>query len=160
MRASALAGTHRREIGGMRVEIGVLQADCLIANGMLPHHRLIDIGCAARSVIPYLGPAIASVSTRPRRCSMRDMTRKSACRLHRNRFPRANFRANADFDPSWAGTGFDVGLAQAVFTSMRLHKRQQCLSAPGAKMFTTFHEGEGAIVTHAVGRKALCAYCR
>lgn len=54
-------GRHREMIGGMWEELGRLQHDFLIAQGLRPHHRLIDIGCGSlRAGVPlarYLEPA-------------------------------------------------------------------------------------------------------
>lgn len=45
-------------IGGLWEEYGILQRDFLIAQGLKPHHRLLDVGCGtgrlARTIVPYL----------------------------------------------------------------------------------------------------------
>lgn len=38
-------GGHRQAIGGMWDEIGKLQLDFLINQGLLPHHKILDVGC-------------------------------------------------------------------------------------------------------------------
>lgn len=38
---------HRRHIGGKWDEIGKLQFDFLVAQGLKPHHRLLDYGCGS-----------------------------------------------------------------------------------------------------------------
>jgi len=49
---------HRRFIGGAWDEIGQLQFDFLVANGLKPDHRLLDYGCGsgrgAVKFVPYL----------------------------------------------------------------------------------------------------------
>lgn len=49
---------YQAAVGGMWEEIGRLQLDYLVANGLQPHHTLLDIGCgtlrAGRHFIPYL----------------------------------------------------------------------------------------------------------
>jgi SAM-dependent methyltransferase len=49
---------HQAAVGGLWEEIGRLQLDYLAANGLQPHHSLLDIGCgtprACRHFIPYL----------------------------------------------------------------------------------------------------------
>lgn len=40
-------GMHREPVGGMWEEIGRLQFDFLIQNGLKPDHKLLDVGCVA-----------------------------------------------------------------------------------------------------------------
>src|SRR3954468_23923578 len=40
-------GKHRRHVGGAWEEIGRLQFDYLVSQGLRPHHRLLDVGCGA-----------------------------------------------------------------------------------------------------------------
>jgi hypothetical protein len=49
------AGAHRDLVGGLWDEIGVLQFDFLRQQGLLPQHKLMDIGCGAlRCGIPII----------------------------------------------------------------------------------------------------------
>ncbi|MGG6294672.1 hypothetical protein ACQ4M4_09620 [Leptolyngbya sp. AN02str] len=41
------AGKHRQFIGGLWEELGQLQFDFLKENGLLPEHRLLDMGCGS-----------------------------------------------------------------------------------------------------------------
>ena len=41
------AGQHREMIGGLWDEMGQLQFDFMCARGLLPEHRLLDLGCGA-----------------------------------------------------------------------------------------------------------------
>lgn len=51
---------HRSYVGGRWAEIGRLQFDFLVKNGLRPHHYLLDIACgslrAGVHFIPYLDP--------------------------------------------------------------------------------------------------------
>ena len=47
MRADVRDGRHREAIGGLWDEIGDLQMRFLIAQGMQPGHRLLDVGCGS-----------------------------------------------------------------------------------------------------------------
>jgi len=38
---------HRKTVGGMWDQIGKLQFDFLVTNGMLPNHYLLDVGCGS-----------------------------------------------------------------------------------------------------------------
>src|SRR5262245_17052197 len=41
------AGAHRDFVGGLWDEIGRLQFDFLVAHGLKPEHKLVDVGCGA-----------------------------------------------------------------------------------------------------------------
>jgi len=41
------AGAHREFVGGLWDEIGVLQLDFMLKQGLRPSHRLVDVGCGA-----------------------------------------------------------------------------------------------------------------
>lgn len=49
---------HREKVGGLRDEMGKLQFDYLIKNGLKPEHKFLDIACgsfrAGRFLIEYL----------------------------------------------------------------------------------------------------------
>ena len=51
---------HRRYVGGLWKQIGTLQFEFLIKQGLKPNHRLLDIGCGSlrlgSRLIPYLQP--------------------------------------------------------------------------------------------------------
>lgn len=51
---------HRRYVGGLWDEIGQLQFDFLVKNGLKPHHYFLDVACgslrAGVHLIPYLEP--------------------------------------------------------------------------------------------------------
>src|SRR4051794_24004227 len=40
-------GAHRRRVGGRWQELGSLQLDFMVAQGLQPQHRLLDVGCGA-----------------------------------------------------------------------------------------------------------------
>src|SRR5437868_130600 len=47
---------HRVAVGGMWEEVGRLQLDFLVSRGMLPGHRLLDLGCGSlRGGIHFVG---------------------------------------------------------------------------------------------------------
>src|SRR5215472_262077 len=47
LEAEVRAGRHRECVGGLWEEVGQLQLDFLVAQGLMPHHRLLDIGCGS-----------------------------------------------------------------------------------------------------------------
>jgi SAM-dependent methyltransferase len=59
--ADALSkGRHRDIVGGRWDETGRVQMAALLAEGLAPHHRLLDIGCGSLRLgckaVPYLNP--------------------------------------------------------------------------------------------------------
>lgn len=51
-------GAHRMKIGGLWKEVGKLQFDFLLSQGLLPEHRFLDVGCGSLRggihFVPYL----------------------------------------------------------------------------------------------------------
>jgi hypothetical protein len=51
---------HRKAVGGLWDEIGRLQFDYFVSQGLVPHHRLLDLGCGSLRggvhFIAYLDP--------------------------------------------------------------------------------------------------------
>jgi hypothetical protein len=45
--ASVARGDHQSVIGGLWDEVGQLQHDFLVAHGLQPTHRLLDVGCGS-----------------------------------------------------------------------------------------------------------------
>src|SRR5260370_20885197 len=60
LEAQVQAGRHREAVGGLWDEIGQLQIDFLVSQGLMPHHRLLDIGCGSlrggAKLVRYLDP--------------------------------------------------------------------------------------------------------
>jgi len=42
-----LSGAHRAWVGGMWDELGQLQLDFMMQNGLQPSHNLLDVGCGS-----------------------------------------------------------------------------------------------------------------
>lgn len=160
------AGGHRGVIGGLWEEAGQLQLDFLVSQGLLPGHRLLDVGCgsfrAGVKLIPFLEPGnyygLDAVEGLLEAGYRHEIMPNGLDR----RFPRANMRANEVFDATMFGVLFEAALAQSVFTHMPLVNLRTCLEqlapvmAPGGRFFVTYFlrpEGVGeAPVRHAPGR--------
>jgi len=108
-------------VGGLWEEIGKLQFDYLVANGLRPEHRLLDIGCGTmrggRHFIRYLGAgnytgfdlSAASIEAARRIVAAEGLTSK-----------RPNLYVDGErLDLRLAqGQKFDFLLAQSVFTHL------------------------------------------
>lgn len=139
-------------IGSLWEEVGQLQIDYLVAHGLMPEHRLFDLGCgtlrAGRHLVRYLdadrytgmdmsSEAIASARTLVREEGLSD----KAPTLIRNATGNLEFK-------ELAGRRFDVVLAQSVFTHLLEEHIDECFRhidrvlAPGGRFFFTYAEAE------------------
>jgi len=156
---------HRRVIGGLWEELGALQCDFLIVQGLEPHHKVLDIGCGSlRAGVPlarYLEPGgyygiDISQSLIETGYQQEIVTADLADRLRRDHLHVTDAFA-APFDVQ-----FDFGIAQSVFSHLSLDYFANCLAAlsgtfrPGGVIYATFFEGQGeqverpdGIITHA-----------
>ena len=143
----AKSGQHRDVIGGMWDEIGTLQFEFLVAHGLLPHHRLIDVGCGSlRGGVHfaryldrgnYYGIDLnKSLIDAGYELEFKPMGLDS-------RVPRHNFPATPEFDFSPFDKPFDFALALSVFTHLTLNSVRICLErlapamTPGGAFFAT-----------------------
>ncbi|MFN7052109.1 MAG: class I SAM-dependent methyltransferase, partial [Gemmobacter sp.] len=107
-------GNHRAIIGGRWDETGIIQMRVLLAEGLRPKHRLLDIGC---------GPL------------------RSGCRIvgDRARLPKAQLVGDADFAFPGVPDHFDYLFCFAVFTHLPMnHLRRALLQI--ARRFTRFEK--------------------
>ena len=140
------AGAHRAFIGGVWDTHGERQLEYLKAQGLHPHHRLVDIGCgpfrAGRHLIDYLEPGnyYAVDANHSLIQAGYDVELSDE---QRDRLPVTNLRANDRFDVDF-GVPFDFAIAQSVFTHVSLNHIRLCLHrlAPamreGGEFYATF----------------------
>lgn len=140
------AGAHRAFIGGVWDTHGERQLEYLRAQGLQPHHRLLDIGCgpfrAGRHFIDYLDPgnyyAVDANHSLIQAGYDVELSDEQRARL-----PVTNLRANDRFDVDF-GVPFDFAIAQSVFTHVSLNHIRLCLHrlAPamreGGEFYATF----------------------
>jgi SAM-dependent methyltransferase len=146
-----VAADPHEAVGGSWEEIGRLQFDYLVANGLQRDHALLDIGCGTlrggRHFIRFLAP---------RRYTGIDLSEKAiqwGLELVRaeglgERQPRLILNTSKDlrFAP-FAGERFDFLLAQSVFTHLMPEHIEECFAHIGVVMhgrsvfFFTFREG-------------------
>jgi hypothetical protein len=138
---------HRNAVGGMWDQIGRLQFEFLVFQGLKPCHNFLDVGCGSlRGGIHFINylekqryfgvDKDASILR-----AGRDFELTQALR---NKQP--NLVQLAKFDFSVLGVRFDFALAQSVFTHLAISDIVTCLHnirgvlADGGKFFATFFE--------------------
>ena len=144
-------GEHRNFVGGLWQEIGDLQFEFLMRNGLAAHHTLIDVGCGAlRCGIPiiryldcenYFGLDINSSLIEAARFELANegLTNKHPQLLVNEKFDFARF-----------GVYFDFAIAQSVFTHLDAKLITECLVElhkvlkPDGKFFATFFRAPSA----------------
>lgn len=136
---------HRNIIGGLWKEMGIRQRDYLLANGLKPTDKLIDIGCgslrAGVVLVPVLDPGnyygidyLEVLIEKGYECEIRPLGLEA-------RLPRANLAEERAFSIPFEGVIFDVALAQSVFTHLPLNHLRLCLARlrPRLRLDGVFH---------------------
>jgi SAM-dependent methyltransferase len=152
MRRRIANAGHRRVIGGLWEELGTLQREFLISQGLEPHHLVLDIGCGSlRAGLPltrflepsgYYGIDI-SESLIETGYQQEIVTAGLVDRL-----PRDHLHVTDAFAAPF-GVWFDFGIAQSLFSHLSLNYFSNCLAAlagtfkTGGVIYATFFEGEG-----------------
>jgi SAM-dependent methyltransferase len=144
------AGIHRKRVGSHWREVGKLQFEFLVSQGLQPEHRLLDVGCGALRggihFIRYLEPGHyfgidlnhsllkAGIDHEVPRAGLTD------------RMPPTNLRQTDTFACDDFGVTFDFMLSVSVFSHLPLNHLRLCLhqlakvTEPGARYFTTYFE--------------------
>ncbi|MBB3996845.1 class I SAM-dependent methyltransferase [Aureimonas pseudogalii] len=146
---------HRNIIGGLWDEMGSLQRDYLVDQGLRPNDRLIDIGCgslrAGVALVPYLDPGhyygvdyLGALLEEGYEKEIRPLGLV-------NRLPRENLAEERAFLLPFDGVVFDVALAQSVFTHLPINHLRLCLTRlrpcmkAGGRFFCTFFMAEDEV---------------
>lgn len=160
---------HRAAIGGLWDEVGQLQLDFLVEQGLEPQHVFLDVGCgslrAGVKLIPYLDPG--NYWGMDINSSLLDAgwEKEILPRGLETRQPSNQIIALKDFEFDQLSARFDYAIATSVFTHLSFNRIRRCLTklAPqmseGGKFFATFFEGgadleeplrhsPGDVVTH------------
>jgi len=140
-------GKHRQHVGGAWDEIGRLQVDFLIARGLLPHHRLLDVGCGAMRggvhAAAYLDAGHyygIDVNDRLIHAALEVEVPQAGLQT---KVPAANLHVTNRFDVPF-DTTFDYAIAISLFTHLPLNHVRLCLfkvgqvMKPGSRLFATF----------------------
>lgn len=132
-------------------ELGRLQCDYLVANGLEPHHDLLDIGCGTlrggRHFIRHLEPGRYTgidISSEAIAFGARLVEDEGLS----DRRPTLLVSADRDLRfRQFAGKQFDFLLAQSVFSHLPAENIEECFAhagqvmKPSSRFFFTFHEG-------------------
>ncbi len=139
---------HRKWVGGRWDELGALQIEYLVEQGLRPEQRFLDVGCgslrAGRHLVDHLDEGnyygIDISHDLIRAGYDHELTPEQRAKL-----PLANVRVTDRFDADF-GVRFDMAIAQSVFTHIPLNQIRLCLyriakvMKPGATFFATFFE--------------------
>jgi ubiquinone/menaquinone biosynthesis C-methylase UbiE len=140
----------RNQIGGMWDEIGELQFNFLLTNGLKPEHKLLDVGCGCFRggihFIKYLQDGNYCGIDRSRELLDAGIDELRSAGLESKV---TNITCDTDFRFDQFSTKFDFMLAQSVFTHLPLNSIQKCLYnasmvlKPGGRFYATFFEDPG-----------------
>jgi SAM-dependent methyltransferase len=127
---------HRKRVGGQWAVMGPLQREFMIARGLQPHHRLLDVGCGALRAgshfVDYLEPGHYYGIDINESLIDAGYTRELPERL-RERLSRDHLRVTDRFDCDF-GVQFDYAIANSVFTHVSLNHVRLCLYRVGRQL--------------------------
>lgn len=146
---------HRFIVGGIDsrhwFEIGKLQFDYLVNEGLEPHHRFLDVACGAlrlgQFLIPYLDKDnYCGIEGEPTlvECGLRD---EVSPRLVELKSPQ--FVTNYEFELP-EGVQFDWAIAQSLFTHLTVDDIVKCFTrlrphaAEGSRFYFTYGKGRSS----------------
>jgi len=144
------AGRHRELAGGLWDEMGRLQLDFLVGQGLSPRDLLLDVGCgclrAGVHLVAYLEPAhYYGLDVNASLLQAGYDVELHAAGLQ-ERLPRENLLQDGTFACHRFGRLFDFALAQSVLTHLSADQVRACLEGvaaalrPGGRFYATFFE--------------------
>jgi hypothetical protein len=150
--AEIVAGDHRAFVGGMWDEIGELQFQFMVAQGLGPDHALVDIGCGALRggvrFVRYLQRRnYHGLDINPSLIAAGEVELRLAGLTDRD----AWLLVDGQFDLSRFNRTFDYGIAVSVFTHLSLNHIGRCLRGmrdvmhEGSRFFCTFFEAPSPV---------------
>jgi len=151
-------GRHREVIGGLWDEIGTLQMDMLKAQGLLPGHRLLDIGCGSLRLgvraVAFLDAGNYWGTDLNAELMQAGYAQEIVPAGLAAKLPTEQLIPDADFAFPGQPRRFDFVLAQSVFTHLPLNHLRHCLArlaehleAPTSFLFTVFTPAPGTAPT-------------
>ena len=157
---------HRDIVGGRWEETGLVQMQLLLAQGLDPHHKLLDIGAGSLRLgcraVPYLNPGNYWATDLSGALLQRGYADEIA---DKSRLPPAQLIEDANFDLPGVPDDIDFAICFAVFTHLPLLHLQSALPKLRQKLprlqkllFTVFlapdeaydkpHRQPDGVVTH------------
>lgn len=138
---------YRSAVGGLWEEIGKLQFDFLVEQGLRPDHYLLDVGCGSLrggiNFIRYLEPGhYFGIDISERLLDAGKGALKRSNLIHKN--PILVRTGNFDFQS--LNQEFDFALAQSLFTHLPLNSIIRCIVniekiiVQGGRFYATFFE--------------------
>ena len=144
------AARHRESVGGLWDQIGQLQFDFLVANGLRPEHKLLDIGCGSLrggvKFVRYLQAGHYFGTDLNGSLLDAGYEIEIANEGLTGKLPRTNLREDSEFDFTPFAQLFDRALAQSLFTHLPFNHMRACLERlapfvqPGGRFHMTFFE--------------------
>lgn len=136
---------HRSKVGGLWEEIGQLQFNFMVAQGLKPHHKLLDIGCGCLRggihFIEYLDEGNYHGIDKDANLLKAGMGEAKAAGLGHKIF---YLMPSGDFEFEKFETAFDFAIAQSVFTHLNFNEILLCLFnvervlGPDARFYATY----------------------
>jgi SAM-dependent methyltransferase len=143
---------HRRTIGYVEEweRHGRAQFDYLVAQGLLPHHHLLDVGCGPlRGGVHFIAYLDAGhYFGVEKNAAVLEAAREQELERYELRDKRPVLVAMENFDFPSLGQSFDYAWAQSVFTHLPLNSIIRCVMniervlVEGGKFYATFYENE------------------
>ncbi len=144
---------HREQIGGRWEEIGQLQFDFVVGQGLLPSHYYLDIACGALRggvhFIPYLDPGHYLGIEKERLLVEAGLREELGDELAQSKRPEIVISSDFEFERLSAAP--DFALAQSLFSHLPLDTIATCLAklrpviAPDGVFFATFNEVDSPV---------------
>jgi SAM-dependent methyltransferase len=140
---------HRAVVGGEWDLIGKLQCSFLVERGLLPHHRLLDVGCGAMRggvhFAAYLNAGCyfgVDISKSLLEKGREELTSAGIS----DRVPHENILCSDSFSFEDLKQTFDYAIAQSLFTHLGFNRIRRCLEqicdvlTEDGRFFATFFE--------------------
>jgi hypothetical protein len=150
IRSAVQQGRHREVIGGMWDQIGRLQFDFMLSQGLVPSFRLIDLGCGCLRggvhFVRYLD--VNNYFGLDSNQSLLDAGYdiELATAGLQAKIARENLICSDDFNLQSVEGGFDFAIAQSLFTHLPVNSIRLCLVRlaeklkTGGALYATFFE--------------------
>jgi SAM-dependent methyltransferase len=132
-------GRHREVVGGLWEEVGDLQLRFLIGQGLMPRHRLLDIGCGSLRLgvraVRYLEPGFYVGTDLNPSLLEAGYRREIVDGGLADRLPRANLVPDDQFAFPGIDGPFEMAIAQSVFTHLPLNDLLLCIRSLATRRF-------------------------